>query len=186
MGGQILSPPQHRVRMRSVVLNMKIIEEYIGKSGIKYIFEYQDANSFDNLDYSKCRQVYGVCFYENKLVIGFGGQKKNWGLIGGTIEQGEKFEETLIREIQEESNMAVLSYVPIGYQNVIDTRDSSNIYQLRYTCKVKPHGPFIEDPAGGVTEIKFINPGDYKKYFDWGAIGERIINQAIKEKIFLK
>lgn len=161
---------------------MTIIEEYMGKSGVKYIFEYEDADSFDNLDYSKCRQTYGVCFYGDQMVIGFGGQKQAWGLIGGTIEKGEKFEETLKREIQEESNMEVLSALPIGYQKVIDTRDNSYIYQLRYACKVKPHGPFVSDPALGVTEIKLIDPKDYKQYFDWGKIGERIIERAMELK----
>ena len=157
---------------------MQITEEFIGYSGVKYALEYKDADSFDDLDYSKCTQVYGVCYYENKLVVGFGGKKKNWGLIGGTIESGEKFEETLIREIKEESNMNVLSYVPIGYQKMIDTRDSSYVFQLRYVCRVKPHGPSVEDPDGGITEIKLIDPQDYKKYFDWGVVGERIMGRA--------
>jgi len=161
---------------------MKINEEYVGMSGVKYIFEYQDVDSFYNLDYSKCRQTYGVCFYGDKIVIGFGGKKKNWGLIGGTIEKSEKFEETLAREIQEESNMEVLISSPIGYQKVIDTRDSSYIYQLRYVCKVKPYGPFMKDPAGGVTEIKLIDPKDYKKYFDWGKIGDRVMSRALELK----
>lgn len=161
---------------------MKINEEYIGVSGVKYIFEYQDVDSFDNLDYSKCRQTYGVCFCGDQMVIGFGGQKKRWGLVGGTIEEAEKFEETLAREIQEESNMEVLSSLPVGYQKVTDTRDSSYIYQLRYVCKVRPYGQFVEDPAGGVTEIKLIDPKDYKKYFDWGEIGDRIINRSLELK----
>jgi 8-oxo-dGTP pyrophosphatase MutT (NUDIX family) len=161
---------------------MSISEEYIGKSGVKYIFEYEDSDSFDGLDYEKCRQVYGVCFYGEQMVIGFGGQKQEWGLIGGTIEEGEKFEETLKREIQEESNMEVLSALPIGYQKVIDTRDGSYVYQLRYACKVKPHGPFVVDPAGGITEIKLINPEDYKQYFDWGKTGARVIGRALELK----
>lgn len=164
---------------------MNITEEYIGRSGVKSIFEYQDADSFDNLDYSKCRQVYGVCFYDDKIVVGYGwyaGQKQDWGLIGGTIEKGEKFEETLIREIQEESNMEVISYLPIGYQKAINTRDGDYIYQLRYACKVKPRGPFVEDPAGVITEIKLIDPKDYKQYFDWGKIGDRIMARALEIK----
>jgi len=46
-------------------------------------------------------------------------------------------------KIQEESNMEILSFLPIGYQKVTDTRDESFIYQLRYVCTVKPFGPFI-------------------------------------------
>jgi hypothetical protein len=157
---------------------MNITENYKGHSGVEYIFEYSDADLFDHLDYSLCRQVYGVCFCEDKMVIGYGGQKKNWGLIGGTIEKDETFEQTLKREIQEESNMEVLKFKPIGYQKCIDTRDNSFIYQLRYVCTVRPYGPFISDPAGGITEIKLIDVKDYKKYFDWGKIGERMVERA--------
>ena len=82
--------------------------------------------------------------------------------------------------------MEVFSQIPIGYQKVTDTRDGSFIYQLRYAALVKPYGPFIEDPAGGVTEIKLIDPKDYKKYFNWGEIGERIISRALELKEKLK
>ena len=154
----------------------------MGKSGVKYIFEYHDADSFENLDKEKCRQVYGVCLCEGKMVIGYGGQKQNWGLIGGTIEEGETFEETLKREIQEEANMELISCKPVGYQKVTDTRDNKIIYQLRYVCAARPYGPFVSDPAGAITEIKLIDPADCKKYFDWGKIGERIMERAMELK----
>jgi len=165
---------------------MNIVENYKGNSGVEYVFEYSDADSFNDLDYNLCRQVYGICFCDDKMVIGYGGQKKDWGLIGGTIEKGETFEQTLKREIQEESNMEVLKCIPVGYQKVIDTRDGSHIFQLRYACVAHPLGPFVSDPAGGVTEIKMIDPGDYKKYFDWGKIGERMVSRALELKKKLK
>jgi len=164
-------------------MNQTIIREsYKGKSGVEYIFEYSDADSFDHLEYSLCRQTYAVCICDGKMVIGYGGDKQSWGLIGGTIEKGETFEQTLKREIQEESNMEVLKFLPVGYQKVTDTRDNSFIYQLRYVCTARPYGPFVSDPAGGVTEIKLIDPKDYRQYFDWGKIGERIISRALELK----
>ena len=162
---------------------MKTIREnYTGYSGVEYIFEYTDADSFDDLEYSFVRQAYGVCFCDDKIVIGFGGNKHAWGLIGGTVEPGETYKQTLVREIQEESNMEVLKWIPVGYQKAIDTRDGSFFYQLRYACTARPYGPFVSDPAGGVTEIKLIDPKDYKNYFDWGKIGERIIERALELK----
>ena len=161
---------------------MNITEEYIGYSQVKYLMEYSDAESFDDLPYEHVRQAYGVCFCGDEMVIGFGGLKKAWGLIGGTVEAGETYEQTFKREIQEESNMEVLSFIPIGYQKVTDTRDGSYVYQLRYAATVHPYGPFTIDPAGGVTEIKLIAPKDYKQYFNWGAIGERIISRALELK----
>jgi ADP-ribose pyrophosphatase YjhB (NUDIX family) len=161
-----------------------ITENYLGKSGVKYIFEYEDCDDFSELPYDKCRQIYGVCFYNDKITIVLNGKKKTWGLVGGTIEKGEKFDQTFRREIQEESNMEVLSWKPIGYQKVIDTRDNSFVYQLRVVALVRPYGEFVEDPAGSVTEIKLIDPKDYKQYFDWGAIGERIMERALELKGF--
>ncbi|MDO8659221.1 MAG: hypothetical protein Q7K54_01340, partial [Candidatus Parcubacteria bacterium] len=73
---------------------MQITENYKGKSEVEYIFEYNDSDSFADLPYEKCQQVYGVCFFADEMIIGFGGQKNNWGLIGGTIEEGESYLET--------------------------------------------------------------------------------------------
>ena len=159
---------------------MIIISQMVWE-GKTYKLRYEDLDSFGNLPYEKCRQVYGVCFYKDKMVISLGGKKNDWGLVGGTVEDGESFEETLVREIKEESNMKVLKSVPIGTQEVFYP-DGSSIYQLRYVAIVVPIGKFESDPAGGVEEIKFINPKDYKKYFDWGEIGDRIIKRAIELK----
>ena len=149
-------------------------------SGVEYIFEYSDADSFGGLEKDKCRQTYGVCFCDGKIVFGYSGGRKEYGLIGGTIEEGESFEQTLRREIQEESNMQVLSFLPIGYQKVIDTRDQSYVYQLRYVCVVKPYGLFKGDTMGDIVEIKLVEPKDYKEYLRWGEIGNRIIERAIE------
>lgn len=161
---------------------MEIINKELEHEGVKYIVEYSDADSFDNLPKENCTQTYGVCFYDDKMVVAHNGHKDTWGLVGGTIEKGESFEETLRREIREESNMEILSFKPIGYQKVTDTRDNSEIYQLRFLCIVRPYGPFEGDPAGAVTDIKLIDPKDYKQYFDWGDIGERIIQRALEIK----
>ncbi len=54
--------------------------------------KYYDLDSFSSLPYDKCQQVYGVCFFKNKMVIVLGeGTGGGWGLVGGHIEKGEKF-----------------------------------------------------------------------------------------------
>ncbi len=161
---------------------MQISENFIHPEKPLFL-EYNDADSFDDLDDSFCKQSYGICFYEDKLVIVFGffgGKEREWGFIGGKREEGETFEETLRREIKEESNMEVLYFLPIGYQKVTNTTDKSFKYELRYVCKVKPFGPFVSDPAGVVTEIKYIDPKDYKKYVNWGKIGDRLVTRALE------
>lgn len=157
-----------------------MIKEDLDYAGVKYIFEYEDCDDFSVLPYDKCKQVRGVCFYKDKIVIGYQGTKRTWGFIGGSIEKGETFEQTLRREIKEESNIEVLCWKPIGYQKVFNTRDNSYIYQLRVVAKVHPYGEFVKDPAGSITEIKIIDPATYKQYFDWGKIGDRIMERALE------
>jgi len=161
----------------------KIISE-LNWGGDKYILEYCDSDNFDSLPYENCQQVYGVCFVKNKMVVVFGEGGKNgngWGLVGGHVEKGESFEETLIREVQEETNMKVIKCTPVGVQKVISP-NGKIYYQLRYFAFVEPIGKFEKDPAGSVSKIKMINPKEYKKYFDWGEIGDRIIGRAIELK----
>lgn len=161
---------------------MILTNTYKDHAGVEYTFEYQDADSFEHLDKSRCKQTYGVCFCDDKIVFGYSGGRKEYGLIGGTIEESESFEQTLRREIKEESNMEVLSYLPIGYQKVTDSIGSEPFYQLRYACLVKPYGPFLCDPMGDIVEIKLVNSEDYKEYLKWGDIGNRIVERAIELK----
>jgi 8-oxo-dGTP pyrophosphatase MutT (NUDIX family) len=155
-----------------ITLESKI--EYRGKA---YHLKYSDVDSFDDLPLEKCRQIYGICFLEDKIVIGKN-EAGDYSLIGGTIEEGETLEEALEREVQEESNMLVLSWVPIGYQYI----EEEDIYQLRTVCLVDPIGPFISDPAGSVIGIETIDPSEFRKYIPWGEIGERIKERAVAKK----
>ncbi len=160
---------------------MKIIEQF--KQDPSVTFEYVDANSFVELDVAFCKQSYGICFCDGKLVIVFGffgGKEREWGFPGGRIEPGETYEDALKREIREESNMEVLSFVPLGYQKGSRSGQGVFSYQLRYVCKVRPYGDFIADPAGGViTAVKLIDPVNYEKYLsNWGKIGVRSVERA--------
>ncbi len=164
--------------------DLVIFDEWVDEDGKKWSFEYHNSDDFSDLPYDRCKQCYGVCFYDGKIVIGYGGNKKSWGLIGGTIESDETFIETLTREVEEESNMRVISAVPIGYQKVPNAYGEGDFYQLRFMATVEPIGEFVSDPGGGITKIKLIDSKDYKNYFDWGKIGHEIIRRA--NELYLK
>ena len=140
--------------------------------------KYWDADNFDDLELDKIRQVYGVCICEGKMVIVLNGKSGTWGLVGGTREKGESIGEALTREVKEESNNEVLFWKPVGVQQVTDS-EGNIYYQLRTLCIVRPIGGFEVDPAGTITEVKLIDPKEYKNFFDWGEIGERIIQRAL-------
>jgi 8-oxo-dGTP pyrophosphatase MutT (NUDIX family) len=162
-----------------VTLPTKLRENYTGHSGVPYVFEYVTTDTIAHLEPNKITQCYAVCFYGKQVVIVYNGHKQQWGMIGGTPEPNEPPSETLRREIREEANMRLLDHQLLGYQKVTDTRDGSYVYQLRYFCTAEPYGTFESDPDGTVTKIAIINPAKYKDYFDWGAIGDTIIRQAI-------
>jgi len=157
--------------------------EYIGDFGVKYTFEYFECESFDDLPRDKIKQCYAVAFNGNKMVIVHNGKKDTWGLVGGSVEKGEDPNDTLIREIKEESNMKVLSYQLIGCQKVVDSRKiQQDFYQLRYFSLVEPYGPFDSDPDLTIDKMLEVDPIEYKKYFDWGEIGDAIIKKAVELK----
>ena len=162
---------------------MEIKSTFKNRSGqvLDYVY-YEGKDPMKNLDEKVLHGVHGFCFYGDKLVIVYSEKKKLWGLPGGKIENGETFEEALVREIKEETNMKVLRQKLIGF---IDINEPNKINrQIRSFCIVEPYSDFVadEDTEGDVTEIKLIDPYNYKKYFDWGVIGDHIMKRAVELK----
>ena len=159
---------------------MKIESKIINFDGTTTLLVYEDTDSFEFLDSKKVKQSYGVCLINGKMVIVLNGKKSTWGLVGGSIEEGESYEDCLKREIKEESNMKVIDFKPIGFQTV--HMGDEVFHQLRYVCTVEPYSDFVSDPDGKITEIKLVDPKDYKQYFDWGRVGDRIVVRALELK----
>ena len=157
------------------------INTSIDWEGKVYKIEYEDMDDFSSLSMELCTQVYGVCFIGNEMVVVRNGLRNTWGLPGGSIEKGETIEQTFKREMKEEANVEVLKWVPIGVQGVRSS-DNHLTYQLRVCALVKEIGDFVSDSGGNVVERKLINPADYKKYFDWGKVADRIIERGLELK----
>lgn len=161
-----------------------ITEEYTGVSKVTYLLEYFECDSFDHLPQNEIKQCYAVAFTpEEKIVIVHNGKKDTWGLVGGSVEAGETIEQTLAREVKEESNMEIISCKPVGYQKVTEVGSNEEpFYQLRYVATVKPYGPFESDPDGTIDKILLVDPSEYKEYFDWFEIGDAIVQRALALK----
>ncbi len=125
--------------------------------------------------------VHSLSFYGDKLVI-VSKEGTHWTPPGGGIEKGETVEEASIREIKEESNMKVLHQECIGYQDVERIEDGVVFRQFRMMAIVEPYGDFIADPDGDIFHIKLIDPIEYKKYIQWGEIGDRLMERALEMK----
>ena len=142
---------------------------------------YREDDPLKDLEGKILQGVHAYCFYKDKLVIVYAKEKGYWTPPGGGIEPNEKYMEAVVREVAEETNMKVLYQKLIGYQDIFEP--DRIVRQTRSFCIVEPVGDFFADPDGDVTEIKMINPNDYKKYFDWGKIGDRIMERALELKI---
>ena len=155
----------------------EIKSTYTNHHGQKFDLVYREDDPLNNLDGKILQGVHAFCFCDGKLVIVYSAKKGYWAPPGGGIESGETFEEAVVREVKEETNMKVLSQKFIGYQDIYEP--DRVVRQTRSVCIVEPYGPFVSDPDGDVTEIKLIDPKNYKQYFDWGEIGERLMKKAL-------
>jgi len=141
-------------------------------------YTYRDLDSIDEIKDKKVDGVHAYCFCDDKLVLVYAEKKGYWIPAGGGLEVGESVEEAVVREVKEEANMKVLKQKIIGYQEVFEPDRIHT--QTRSICIVEPYGLFISDPDGDITEIKLIDPTDYKKYFDWGEVGDYIMERALE------
>ncbi len=160
---------------------MIINDSYTSKrTGITQSIQYEELDSFDAIRSLPVGAAGSFCFYENKLVLVYAKGRNSWETPGGGCEPGETFEESIIREIREESNMKVLKLVPLGCDTFTNNETKEINYVLRFAAKVEPYGPFVEETADGeITEMKLIDPKDYKQYFDWGERSDAMIKKAL-------
>lgn len=158
---------------------MQIKSKLINRSGQELaVVYYEGLDPYKNLESKMLQGVHAFCFWGDKLVIVYHQDKKYWTPPGGGIEQGETYEEAVVREVKEETNMRVLHQELIGFQDIYEP--DRVVRQTRSFCLVEPYGDFVADPDGDISEIKLIDPQDYKQYFDWLEIGDHIMEIALE------
>ncbi|HEY4518692.1 MAG TPA: NUDIX hydrolase [Candidatus Paceibacterota bacterium] len=157
---------------------MEIKSELTNKSGQIIKVVYREADPNVDLGEARLQGVHAFCFCGDKMLVVYAKNKGYWTPPGGGREPRETYQEAVVREVKEETNMRVIHQELIGYQDVYELDGRVN-RQVRSFCIVEPYGEFTHDPDGDITEIKLIDPQDYKKYFDWGEIGERIMQVAL-------
>lgn len=150
-------------------------------TGKTWNIEYKELDNFDAIRNLPVGAAGALCFYGDKLVLVYAKKRDMWEMPGGGREEGETFEECVIREIKEESNMRVIELFPIALETNTYTEENEVHYVLRYAAKVEPYGDFVSDPADGeITAMKLVDPEDFKLYFDWGERGEAMMKKALK------
>ncbi len=163
---------------------MEIESVLTNKNGEELKVSYQDIDSVSELEGRTVSGVHAYCFYGDKFVIVYTPTNKCWTPAGGGVEAGETPEEAIVREVHEETNMKVLKQSLLGFQDIFET--NKIVTQIRSVCIVEPYGDFVSDPDGDITEIKLIDPAEYKNYFDWGVVGDHLMVRALKLKDLLE
>jgi len=159
---------------------MEIQSTLINTSNQTLKIIYREDDPLKDLDDKILLGVHAYCFYRDQFVVVYAKEKGYWTPPGGGIEANESYEDAVVREVAEETNMKVLHQELIGYQDIYEP--DRIIRQTRSFCIVDPNGPFVSDPDGDITKIELIDPQDYKKYFDWGKIGDHIMQRALELK----
>ena len=160
---------------------MEIKSTLTNRSGEVLEVLYRDIDNESDIPDKKIKGVHAYCFYNDKLVLVYSDKKGYWTPPGGSVENGESAGEAVTREVKEETNMKVLKHRFVGFQEIFEPERVVN--QTRTVCIVEPYGPFVEDPDDGeVTKVELIDPKDYKKYFDWGEVGDHIMERVLQLK----
>lgn len=66
----------------------------------------------NNLEYAFRETCFGICEHDNKILVAIDSRINKYTLIGGSIDDGETKEETLIREFDEECSIKIKNIKP--------------------------------------------------------------------------
>lgn len=163
---------------------MEIKSTLATRSGQVLPVVYRDIESEKELGDRKVSGVHAYCFYKDKFVVVYSDKKGYWTPPGGGVEEGEDIRHAVRREVKEETNMSISKHRFLGYQDIFWSDRVET--QTRSVCLVEPLGPFVSDPDGEVTRIKLIDPKDFKKYFNWGVVGDHLMQRALEIKEILE
>ena len=158
-----------------------LIDSFIYK-GANIIAEWFDISSKDQIPDLPWQGVYAVCNLGNKIPFVYSSDNIS-KIPGGRTEHNESLNKTLRREIKEELNCSIVSWIPIGYQKNYRNGKLDSC-QLRVYAIIKKNGEFENDPAGTVIGFRLTNLSEFGDIIMWNKIGYHI--QHIVEKLFGK
>ena len=156
-----------------------IFKKVITHDGIRCDLHHFDIDQFSEIPDELKLKVHAVCMHEGKMLIVNHPEWDIWSIPGGTREKGESIEETLKREIQEETNCDVIDFVPISYQKIINPDNGNCHYRLQYLCNVVPLGEFQGDVANNVDKIAWIEPNKFEEFIENKEFKKMIIRRAL-------
>lgn len=165
---------------------MEIKKTIITKTGLKFEIIYNDVDDVSDFEGKKMESVRAYCFMNDELLV-VHESAGHWGIPGGGLEEGESVMDGARREVMEETNMNIIKMRIVGMHETIRPSGES-VFHARVVCLIEPEGDFTEDPAGEVTEIKFIDPSDFIQMCDsqWGKQADGMLERALEIKEQMK
>ena len=146
--------------------------------GTKHDLELYESDDISDLGFTN--QCQAVPFVDDDHIVIFKHIDGYYGLPSGTVEDGEKFEDTLKREVMEESGCEVLDLGLIGYFKDTEIPDGKIKYQLRYWAHVKPVSK-PQDPDGKALDIEIVKLEDANDKLGWGERGQVLLDLAARK-----
>jgi len=139
-------------------------------------YDVQNKSEIPNLQW---QQIYVIGNFKNRVpLVEYDGKENN--LPGGHVEQGESLEEAMHREVQEELNMKIISWIPLGYQKLSSQGNNDVAFQFRVFAKLQKIGDFTNDPGGSVVGHKLVTLNDVNTLIKYGTVGDRLIERCTK------
>ncbi len=158
---------------------MKIFKDALNYNNQRCDVHHFDVDDFNDVPDELIIKAHAVCIQDGKMLLVYGEKPDFWCIPGGTREDGESIEQTLLREIQEETNCEVVDYKPIAYQKIVSP-DGKVHYRLQYLCNVRSLGEFEVDPAGFVDKITWIDYHEFREYIEKKEFRIVILERAIE------
>ena len=156
-----------------------IFTETFPWKGQNHIRDLFVTDQVPNEPISQCQ---AVAFDSAGSIILFRHVDNYYSLPGGTVEPNESFDETLRREVYEESACRVISYGLIGYIKDTNQTTGEIKYQLRYWATVSTLDEPVNDPDGKALERVVASADKAAELLNWGEMGEILINLATTKR----
>lgn len=147
--------------------------EFNGHVDVEW-YDVLEVNEIPDLNW---QHVYIIGSLDGKVpVVISRNHEGKYNLPGGRTEQKETVEETMRREVEEELNMEVIAWKPLGYQKCTRAGSDDIAYQFRAYAKLRKIGDFTNDPGGSVIGHELVNLDELNNYINYGNVGERLIS----------
>jgi len=160
----------------------RIINESNWK-GEKYIMEWFSETNYESL--ANITQIYGVEFdKEGKICLIALAGEPTWSLMGGEIEKGKTWKQTLIENAKKLADIELdeKSIIPLGYIKVTPKNKDNPLgvhYLLRVAGKILKVNEQPKDKYGGTpNERVFISLDEFPRYCPWGKMGQALMDKA--------